>query len=376
MASENQFDFVVIGGGIAGASVAYELARDGRVAVLEMEEQPGYHTTGRSAALFTESYGPPAIRQLTRSSRAFFENPQDDICGQSLLSTRGVLYIARKEQTDSLSLLQEKQKATGAIESLDASELISMVPLLRPDYVVAGLLESGASDIDVNTLHQGYLRGLKQRDGRVLCGHHVEKIVRNKDGWALHTRKGAVFAPVIINAAGAWADEVAELVGTRKVGLEPKRRTMLAVDVPGSVEADSWPAVIDIDEEFYFKPDAGRFLISPADETPSPPCDAQPEELDIAICIDRIQTAFDLDISRIGTSWAGLRSFVADGNPVCGFDPEVDGFFWLAGQGGYGIQSAPGLSRLAASLITSGEVPSDLANNGFDLSSVGPDRFG
>ena len=193
--------------------------------------------------------------------------------------------------------------------------------------------------------------------------------------WTLTTREGEFAAPIVVNAAGAWADEIAMIAGVQKIGLVPKRRTALIVAAPEGSDPQDWPGAVDVDEQFYIKPDAGRLLISPADETPSAPCDAQPEEIDIAICIERIHEAFDLDIRRVENAWAGLRSFVEDHAPVCGFDPEATGFFWLAGQGGYGIQSSPGLSQLAARLIVGGAIPERLEALGFSADQVSPERL-
>jgi D-arginine dehydrogenase len=373
--SDGCFDIAVIGGGMAGASVAYELAADANVVVIEMEDQPGYHTTGRSAAVFTETYGPAPIRALTRHSRAFFENPPDLFCDSGLLNPRGILFVAREDQEENLDTLYRTIGSQPGIRRVDRSELSVLSPLLRRDYAVAGVLEEGARDIDVNGLHQGYLRGLRQRGGQVISGAEVESLERDAGDWKLRTRRETYSAPVVVNAAGAWADAVAALAGATPIGLMPKRRTIVIVAAPEGIDPDHWPGVVDVDEQFYLKPDAGRLLISPADETPSEPCDAQPEELDIAICVDRIQRAFDLEVQRVQNSWAGLRSFVADRSPVCGFDPDVDGFFWLAGQGGYGIQSAPGLSQLAAALIAGNSMPTELGDRGFDLSDVSPSRL-
>ena len=375
MGDPSTFDIIVIGAGIAGASVAYELASGARVAVLEMESQPGYHTTGRSAAVYSESYGPAPIRALTSQARAFFENPPDVFGQEPLLTPSGVLYIARQDQVGRLDALHEKIAGQPGIRPVDVDEMCRISPLLRADYAVRGLFEEGARGIDVNGLHHGYLRGFRERGGAIFTNAQVLSMHRAGGAWTLQTRTGAFAAPVVVNAAGAWADEIAAMAGIKKVDLVPKRRTAVIVAAPRDTDPASWPATVDIDEHFYMKPDAGRLLISPADETPSPPCDAQPGELDIAICIEMIQRAFNLEIKRVENSWAGLRSFVKDHAPVCGFDNGADGFFWLAGQGGYGIQSAPGLSQLAAGLITSSGLPKGLEARGFHLNDVLPERI-
>ncbi len=372
--SDQHCDVVVVGAGIAGASVAYELAADIKVVVIEMEDQPGYHTTGRSAALFSETYGPAPIRALSRYARSFFENAPAIFGAHPLLTPRGVLLVARDDQMGKLNDTYGEIGQYPGISRVAQSDLATYAPLLHADYAAGGILEQGAQDIDVHALHQGYLRGLRERGGKVVCGAELSNLRRQGEQWEIRTRGGAFTAPVVVNAAGAWADVVARMAGAEPVGLVPKRRTALIVAAPDGHAVDNWPLAVDVDEEFYMKPDAGRLLISPADETPSEPCDAQPEELDIAICVDRIERAFDLRVGRIQNSWAGLRSFVADHHPVCGYDASVDGFFWLAGQGGYGIQTAPGLSQLAAALVLGRAVPDALIATGFELSDVTPSR--
>ena len=371
----DQFDVLVIGAGIAGASVAFELAADARVAVLEMESQPGYHTTGRSAAVFSELYGPAPIRALTGYSRGFFENPPDVFGREPLLTPRGVLYIARSDQRDSLSTFAGAMVGKPGVRSLDAHSVEQTLPLLRSGHAIGGVFETGARDIDVNGLHQGFLRGFRQRSGRVITSAQVTGLARKAGSWSVSTRNGEFSAPVVVNAAGAWADAIAVMAGVRKIDLVPKRRTALIVAAPADSDPQAWPVAIDVDEQFYIKPDTGRLLISPADETPSPPCDAQPEEIDIAICIERIQEAFDIEVRRVENAWAGLRSFVEDHAPICGFDADAAGFFWLAGQGGYGIQSSPGLSRVAARLVRGEKVPEALEALGFSAEQVSPERL-
>lgn len=373
--SDNHFDVLIIGAGMAGASVAWRLAPDARVAVVEMEDQPGYHTTGRSAAIFTETYGPPVMRALTSLSRDFLENPPVGFTEAPLLSPRGILTFATESQQPELDQLFRTYGAVSGIRKVDRAEIKALVPLLRDDAAMCGLLEEYARDIDVHALHQGFLRGVRNHGGAVLTGMEVERIDCVGSVWALHAKGGVVSAPIVVNAAGAWADHIAAMAGAAAVGIAPKRRTVVIVETPAGVDAKAWPAVGDVDDTFYLKPESGRFLLSPADETPSAPCDAQPDELDVATCIDRVERAFDFRIRRIENSWAGLRSFVADQAPVCGFDPQRDGFFWLAGQGGYGIQSAPALSHLAACLIRGDGMPRDLTDRGITLDDVSPHRF-
>jgi D-arginine dehydrogenase len=369
-------DILVIGAGIAGASAAFELSRDARVTLLERESQPGYHTTGRSAALFTETYGNLVIRRLTSAGRAFFKDPPEGFGDHPLLTPRGTLLLAREDQLGSLeAALAQTRTAAEAVRRLDAAEVLALNPAVRPGYAAAGLYEPSAEDIDVHALHTGYLRGLKARGGRLVTGAGVAGLAREGGVWVAGTRAGRFAAPVVVNAAGAWCDAVAALAGVRPVGLVPKRRTAFTFDPPEGLDPGPWPATIDIDETFYFKPDAGRILGSPADETPSAPCDAQPEELDVAIGVDRIETATRLTVRRLVNKWAGLRSFVADKTPVVGFDAGAEGFFWLAGQGGYGIQTSPALGRTVAALIVTGGLPEDLTARGLEKAMLAPDRL-
>lgn len=369
-------DVIVVGAGIAGASVAAELAARGRVVVLERESQPGYHTTGRSAALFSQIYGPPQVRALTRASAPFHADLPQGFAERPLLRRRPVAMIGREERAAAVESEFRTVRGRGDVGMVSAGEVRAMMPLLREGYAACALVEHDAADIDVQGLHHGYLRQSKAQGGRLETACAVTGLGRHGDDWHVETERGVFAAPVVVNAAGAWADELAMLAGAAPVGLVPKRRTALTVDAPGGPADDAWPMVVDIDEQFYLKPDAGRLLLSPADETPSPPCDAQPEELDIAICIDRIEQAFDLQVRHVVNRWAGLRSFVADKVPVIGFADDAPGFFWLAGQGGYGIQSAPAAARMAAALVMGDPLPADLADEGVDAAALSPQRAG
>lgn len=389
----SQYDVIVIGAGIAGASVAARLVPKARVLLLEMESQPGYHTTGRSAALFSETYGPMSIRALTRASQGFFNKPPAGFASNPLLSDRGAMLIARSDQLTALDALISESEKLSPVRRLDAEQALALCPLLRRDYVAGAMLETSARDIDVNGLHQGFLRMFRAGGGELKNSRLVTRLEASASGWLVRVGDQAYRGSVVINAAGAWAEHIGQLAGTEPIGLVPKRRTALIVAAPSWAESTSgsnggkkhhgqlaplaaWPAVIDVDEQFYMKPDAGRLLISPADETPSPPCDAQPDELDIATCVDRIQTAFDLPVPRIENQWAGLRSFVLDKTPVCGYDGSLPGFFWLAGQGGYGIQSAPALSRVAAALINREPIPDDILSSGLNPNDLSVTRPG
>lgn len=369
-------DFAVIGGGIAGASVASELAAHGSVVLLEMESAPGYHTTGRSAAVFAPCYGPQPIRDLTRASEAFFRAPPEGFASVPLFSPRPILMIAREDQHAALEALIAAVETETAVRRLSGDALAEVQPLLRPGYASEAMLDEAGQDIEVNALHQGFLRRFKARGGTVLTGAEVTALEREGAGWRIGTARGELTAGVVINAAGAWADRVGALAGAERIGLVPKRRTAAMIADHATIDTARLPITIDAEEQFYLKPDAGRLLISPADETPSEPCDAWPEEMDIAICADRIMTAFDIEIRRIETSWAGLRNFVADGSPVVGYSEVQPGFFWLAGQGGYGIQSSPAMAQFAASAVLGQALPAHVADAGLDPARLRPARLG
>lgn len=366
-------DIAIIGGGMAGASAGYFIADDADVVLLERESQPGYHTTGRSAALLFEGYGNAVIRAITKGGRPFFESPPAGFADAPVLSPRGGLMVATEEQ---LSLLDDglaDSLATGVhAELIDGDALFEVAPFLRRDVIVRGLFEPGAMDMDVNAMLQGFLRGLRAKGGQVRTNAEVLSLTHDGKVWRIETRSGTVEAKIVVNAAGAWADELAAMAGAAKVGLVPKRRTAFTFDPAPGLDIARWPLTAGADETWYVKPDAGRIFGSPADQTPSAPCDAQPEELDLAVAADRIMTHTTLEIRRFASTWAGLRSFVADKSPVAGFDPKAEGFFWLAGQGGYGIQTAPGMGRLAASLIRGAGIPADIKVKEADLAAGRP----
>jgi len=372
-----EFDIAIIGAGIAGASLAYRLASERSVLLLERESQPGYHTTGRSAAMFMESYGPPAIRALTRASRAFYEQPPSGFGDQPLLSPRGVLYLATHGQE---ALLQETQRTLAAsgceLEEVDADAALARVSCLRPEVVHGALFEHGAQDIDVHALHQGFLRGMRGGGDELRTGAHVVAAQHDGARWVLQLADGeAVRAHTVVDAAGAWVDEVAALFGAAPIGLVPHRRSAFTFKAPEGMNVSGWPAVVGVDESYYFKPDAGQLLGSPANADPTVPHDVVPEELDIALGIHQIETVTTLTIRRPASTWAGLRSFVRDGEMVIGWDEHCPGFFWLAGQGGYGIQSAAGASELAASLLCGKPLPPELARHGVDPRVLAPQRL-
>lgn len=369
------FDFAIIGAGIAGASAGYELAARARVIVLEREAQPGYHTTGRSAALYTETYGNAVMRALTTASKAFYLRPPPGFADGPLLTPRGTLLVAGGGQLAALEATREACAAlVDNLEWWDAGRVRAHVPVFAPGQVAAGLYEPDAMDIEVHRLHQGFLRGLRARGGEVRCDAPVTALHREGSRWRIRVPGGEVHAGVVINAAGAWADEFAALAGAMPAGLQPMRRTAITFDPPAGAAIHHWPAVLDVDEQWYFKPDAGRLLASPADETPSPPCDAQPDEYDVAVLVDRITSATTLAVPAIHSRWAGLRSFVADRTVVAGYDPGVADFFWLAGQGGYGIQTAPAMGRTAAALALGEPLPAEVRDLGVEAAMLAPGR--
>jgi len=370
-----QTDFLIIGAGIAGASAGYSLSERGRVIVLERESRPGYHTTGRSAATFIETYGNRVMRGLTSAGKAFFLGPPEGFATAALVAPRGCMLVAGAADLEKLKReVADSQALSPKVRALDGNEARRMCAALKPEAAVAAMLDPDAMDIDVDVLHQGYLRGMKARGGQLVVDAEVTGLERKSGLWHVTTSQGVFTAPVVVNAAGAWADVIAGLAGVERVGLVPKRRTIVAYDPPAGLDPRAWPITGAVDESWYFLPQGSRVLGSPADETPSEPCDAQPEELDVAIAIDRIETATTMQIRRISAKWAGLRSFVADKTIVAGFAAGAEGFFWLAGQGGYGIQTSPALGRCVAALATGGDLPADVRALGLTAAMLSPVR--
>ena len=373
---ERRADFIVVGAGIAAAAVAHWLAPHARVIMLERESQPGYHSTGRSAALFLESYGTPQVRALTLASRAFFDNPPPGFAEHPLLSSRGALMVASPGQE---AELEEHWKVLSSITTharrLDAPQTCAMVPVLRPERVAGSVYEGDACDMDVHAIHQGYLRAVRRCGGQVVCDAEVATLEREGGAWRVQAGGETYEAPVVINAAGAWCDHIARLAGVPPLGLQPRRRSAFIFAPPTGMDSASWPMVIGVDESWYFKPDAGMLLGSPANADPVEPQDVQPEELDIAMAIHRIEEMTTLSIRRPARTWAGLRSFVADGDLVGGFDPHVDGFFWLAAQGGYGIQTSAAMGEACAALARGLPLPRRIAGFGLSQDMLSPARL-
>lgn len=370
-----KYDYLVIGAGISGAAAAYELAHSGSVALIEAETTPGYHSTGRSAALYTPNYGSATVRRVNQASSAFFTNPPVGFCDRPLLTPRGSLVIAAPGEEDRLKSILDLSGSVGLIEKITADRALELAPLLRPERVAAAAYEKGVKDIDVAALHQGYLRGVKRRGGTVVCGNRVEGLDRSGTGWRAVAGENVMAGRVIVNAAGAWAGQIGEMAGASPIGLVPKRRTAIIVDPPPGTIVDAMPVVDYVASDAYLKPEAGRIMASPGDQTPVEPQDVQPEELDIAALVEWLERETRIVVKRIAQSWAGLRSFVPDGTPVVGFDPIVPDFFWLAGQGGYGVMMAPALSRATAALIVSGILPADLREEGIMESDLSLARF-
>jgi D-arginine dehydrogenase len=326
--------------------------------------------------MFTETYGPESMRRLTSASGAFLRAPPKGFTEVPLLRDRGVLFVARPDQIATLDEHESSARATGAlIERLDPAGMVRLAPVLRRDYLGAGMIEPDARDLDVNALHQGYLRGVRHQGGTIVTDAEVLGLERRDGHWHATTKAGAFRAATVIDAAGAWADEVARLAGLRPLGLVPKRRTAFTFEPPAGVDPRPMPLCYDVDEEFYFKPDAGRFLGSLADETPSPPCDAQPEDIDVATAIERIERASTMTVGRPVRRWAGLRSFFKDKVVAAGPDPADPSFIWCAGQGGYGIQTSPALGALIAALALGETPPKFVTAGGVELSQIDPARL-
>jgi len=370
-----EHDIVVIGGGMAGAAIAAHLSEHASVRLLEMEHQPGYHSTGRSAALFAESYGNGLVRALTRASRSFFFSPPTSFCSDPLVKPRSMLAIARTGQESALDAFFGSAAPSDLVELVSAARALELFPLLKSADLVGAALYRGSADIDVHALHQGYLRLLKSRKGTIATEARVIGLEHERDVWAVTTAQDTVHAGVVVNAAGAWAGEIGKLAEAMDIGLQPMKRTVCLIEPPAGRNAHLWPMVFDVEEQFYLKPDAGMLLLSPCDETLTDPCDAQADELDIAIAVDRVERATTLEVKRIAHKWAGLRSFVNDRSPVVGYDPYRPGFFWLAALGGYGIQTAPALSRLAASLVLGKRADSHAPPDGVEVAALSPTRL-
>lgn len=370
-------DVIVVGAGIAGVSAAYELCSDRSVLVLEQEATAAFHSTGRSAALFLESYGNRPIRALTTGSRGALVDPPDCF-DRPLLTPRPMLQFARPGRGDAVrDMFASVRTLAPDVELLSPTDAVALFPALRVEAVEAALHEPGSMEIDVHAVHQGFLRGLRQRGGHLRASSAVSAMTRTGGVWEVTTTAGDVHrAPEVVNAAGAWADAVAAIAGARPVGLSPRRRTVFMVARPDDLTGETLPTVSDIDESFYLKPDGAQLLCSPADETPVDPHDARPDDLEIARALDAIDECTTIGARHVRSSWAGLRSFVADRTPVVGPDPDVAGLHWCAGQGGYGIQTCAAMARVTAAAVRGDAVPADLVALGVSFDDLSPARDG
>lgn len=364
-----RFDFAIIGAGIAGASLGAELAGSGSVLILEQEDSAGYHATGRSVAFWEETYGGRVVQPLTTASGPMLRDPKPDFAPASFLSPRQTLHVGRAEDACARDRLMTEFAGRVDLRPVDPAAL---VPGLRPDWTV-GLLEPDVCDIDVAALHQAYLRRFRQQGGALRMGTPLRSAVGTGEGWRIVTDQGPIECGVLINAAGAWADDMARLCGVAPIGITPLRRTVVQLRVPSLPSADL-PLIMDIGSQFYFKPEGqGRVWLTPHDEEPSLPCDAAPEDMAVALAIARFEEVVDWRVEAVERKWAGLRSFAPDRAPIYGFDPGKSDFFWFAGQGGFGIQTAPAAALLAASLLTGARLPSAIV--GLDAAPYDPARF-
>jgi D-arginine dehydrogenase len=372
-------DFIVIGGGIAGLSAAARLAAHGQVVVLEAEAAMGYHSSGRSATFSHFGIGDRVVRALTAASRGFFLDPPDGFNDAPLCRATPALFIATNAMLPALDALEgEMARYTDTTLRADASGMRALCPALRlePDGIVAGVVDRGGLRLDPHALLHGYARQVRTGAGQVLTGRPIAHIERAGSRWCVATEAGESWsAPVLVNAAGAWADRVAAKAGVRPLGLTPLRRTIIVVDPPAGVDVRGWPFVKTATDAFYMLPEGGHLMASPTDEVPDEPGDAQPDEYDLALAADRVETFTTLRVARIAHRWAGLRTFTADRIPTAGFAADAPGFFWLAGQGGYGLQTAPAMAAAAEALITGRKWPDVLTERGVGPGDIAPDRL-
>ena len=372
-------DFVVVGGGIAGLSAAARLVRHGRVVVIEGEEALGYHSSGRSVSFSHYGIGNAAVRGLTAWSRPFFENQPEGFCAMPIARVMPSLYFAAEESLAALEALRAAMAGfTDAIGRVGPAEMAALCPSLRTGRggAVAGVLDRSGLKLDADALLQSCARAVLAGGGEIRLGRRLASAEHRGERWVVRTeQRDEIAAPVLVNAAGAWADRVAALAGVGPIGLRPKRRTIIVVDPPAGVDAAAWPFVHSVAGDFYMLPEAGQLLVSPVDEVEDDPCDARPDDYDVALAADRLEHYTTVPVTRIAHRWAGLRSFVRDRTPSAGFDPEAPGFFWLVGQGGYGLQTAPAMAAAVEALVTGGAWPAGLAQLGVTAETIGPERL-
>lgn len=362
-------DIVIVGGGIAGASIGAVLAEHATVLLLEMEASAGYHATGRAVSFWEETYGGVAVQPLTTASGPMLAAPDPDFSDTPFLKPRQTLHIGRAG--DRVARDRLLAAFAGKVDLVPVNPA-AFVPGLRPEWTL-GVLEAGVCDIDVAALHQAWLRRFRRLGGEVRLATALRGAEARPEGWRVETDAGAIDCAIIVNAAGAWADGVASACGVAPIGIAPLRRTVVQLRVPAMPSADL-PLVMDLGSQFYFKPAGeGRVWLTPHDEEPSPPCDAAPEELAVAEAIARFEAVVDWPVEAVERRWAGLRSFSPDRAPVYGFDPVARGFFWFAGQGGFGIQTSPAAALLGAALLRGEALPAQIA--GIDPAPYSPARF-
>jgi D-arginine dehydrogenase len=364
-------DILIIGAGMAGASVAWHLRGRARVLLIEQEAFAGYHATGRSAAFYVETYGGPGVQPLSTASKSFLFGPPDNFSDASIVEPRGALHIARDDHQTALSAMYDTFKTSiPALARFSRSETVAIAPMLKPAWAASALYDPDCMDMNVAALHAGYVRGAE-----VHANEKAISITRQSDIWHVETGASEIEAPVIVNASGAWGDDIAALAGVMPLGLTPCRRTIVAFKPDNMAVNPHAPLVLDRDDTFYFKPDGEDIWASPADETPYPACDVQADELDVALALDRVESATTYQIRTVKRKWAGLRTFAPDRLPVYGFDSQAPGFFWCVGQGGWGIQTAPAAGQLCAALLLEQPLPDVLLASGVTASRYAPARL-
>ena len=367
-------DIIIIGAGIAGASLAHQLSSDQTspqsIILLEAESQPGYHATGRSAAVYLPTYGPPAILGLTRASGDFFHNPPKGFCDHEILSPRATMMIAKQDDDEAIN-----EALDAGMKEITTAQATDKTPAINTEIYTRFLLDEDTYDIDVDMLLAARLKHFKANGGQFHPNAQVTAISFQNDLWTLTTKQHQFTAPIIINAAGAWVDEIAALAGLEKLGIQPKRRSAALIDVSSKWDVSDWPFIVAAGDTFYFRPIGKKLMISPADQTPVDPHDAWADDMALAHAMEDFQQATGFEVTHLEHTWAGLRTFARDGLPVIGFDPRAKGFFWLAGQGGYGIETSPAISRFASALINQKDIPADIKAFGINNAMLLPDRL-
>lgn len=372
----SSFDVAVVGGGLIGAAIACHIAPHRRTVLIEQESQPGYHASGRSAAILVPSYGGPLAQALTAASIEFLKNPPSSFAASSLISPRGAVFFADEAQLPSLGRwTRHVTSQLPHFRMLTAQQSVQLVPILRAEKIAAAVWLPEICDIDASALLQVFIRSLRAQGGSILLNSRVTALERHSGRWRIETSTDLHHANIIVNAAGAWADGIADLACVPRLGLTCYRRTLVAVDAPPTDDVRNWPLVCDAAETLYFKPDGSRLLLCPADQTPLPPQDVQADEFDVAVAVDRFEAVTSWTVKRVTHRWAGLRTMVPDKEPVLGFDLATPDFLWAAGFGGFGVQAAFAAGRCAETLLTHGPLPADLSECGVDFEQLSPARL-